>query len=150
MRSKIDVADHSRKRLSLAIITTLIIIITTMQASTAAMIEGTAYTYDLSLAKYSIITVDTTPPQQLLLEDGTYNITLPKGTYSLRITHHRNGKNYEDTIELTIVDDGKYTYDFILFPVQNLPNSTTTGFDLAEDLLIPQEENQDDTSTNPW
>ena len=107
----------------------------------AATIEGTAYTFDLSLAKGVVIEIDTAPRQQLVSLDGTYSLTVPAGSYRLSATTKENGIDTAKVIEtITVTGEGTYTLDLILFPefkdnedlVSAVNTSGTEGIDDAQ------------------
>jgi uncharacterized membrane protein len=85
----------------------------------AAQLSGTVYTDDLQPAKYSLLIINTTPVQRVLLADGTYTINVPKGTYELTVSYSAQGKRYEDSLNVTVIDESAYSYDFVLFPVES-------------------------------
>jgi uncharacterized membrane protein len=85
----------------------------------AAQLTGTVYTEDLQLAKYSLLTINTTPAQRVILTEGTYTISVPKGTYELLVTYNTDGKQYEDSLNITVVDESTYSYDFVVFRAQS-------------------------------
>lgn len=95
--------------------TFLLMALLLLPGAMAAEITGTAYTESLDVARYALLSVNTTPPQRLLLSEGTYNLTAPPGTYLLRAAFRDDGITYEDELLITVVDDGTYTYDLILF-----------------------------------
>ena len=84
----------------------------------AATLSGTAYTQNLAGAQYAILTINTTPEQRLILDDGSYNITVPPGTYLLKASLRQSGRRYEDEVVVRVVDEREYVYDLILFPVE--------------------------------
>jgi len=104
------------------------------QAAVAASIDGTVYTSDLAVARYSLLSINTTPTQRVLLEDGTYNITVPRGSYAMQVTYYRENRKYEDRLNVTVVDNGQYTYDFIVFSTEsNQTQVLVTPTDLSFD-----------------
>ncbi len=99
-----------------------------------ARIAGTAYTQDLDVAKYALLTINTTPAQRVLLTDGTYDITVPAGTYLMAATYNQRGTQYDDELVITILDDGIYSYDLILFPAER---NETQQLPSVDELFIP-------------
>jgi len=117
--------EHGRKNAPLMLMTDgmfIIVIVTALiiigsSTANAATLTGTVYTQDLEVARYSLLTINSTPTQRTILEDGAYDIILQEGTYTMRVTYNTAGRAYEDEHEVTITDDSTYTYDFILFPI---------------------------------
>jgi uncharacterized membrane protein len=105
----------------------------------AAQISGTAYTEGLQPAKYSLLGVNTSPPQRVLLENGTYDLTLPAGTYQITVTYKERGMLYDDTANLTVRDDGQYTYDFILFPIEQSRAESLPAAPVVDVAEMPQQ-----------
>lgn len=99
-----------------------------------ATIAGTAYTETLETAQFAILSINTTPQQRMLLSTGIYNLSVPPGTYLLRATLKEDGVRYEDELQITVVDDGTYAYDLILFRAE--PNATEEFPDIS-DITIP-------------
>lgn len=95
-----------------------IIILATIQVAGAATIHGTMYSWETlePLPKTEII-VNTTPEQHMISEDGTYQINLSRGTYSLEAVYYRQGSValYAQK-NITIEREGEYKIDLVLFP----------------------------------
>lgn len=125
---------RSTTRIFSIIITILLLFIITLNTAHAAELSGVVYTKDLELAKFSLLTINTTPAQRIILDDGKYKISLDPGVYFIHTSLNDGRNTYEDNATLKIADDGSYTYDFILFSttqlqLQELPsidNITTT------------------------
>jgi uncharacterized membrane protein len=114
----------------------LILLILLAAPVSAATLSGTAYTQDLQVAKYALFSINTTPQQRLLMANGTYQVSVPPGAYELKATINIEGKNYEDSLVVQVRDTGSYTYDFILFQVQNSTAETLPPLD--QDLVFDQ------------
>lgn len=110
-----------------------------MPAGLAATLTGTAYTQNLAVAQYAILTINTTPEQRLILDDGMYNITVPPGTYLLSASLRQSGQRYEDEVLVRAVDDGVYAYDLILFRVETIDPVLDDTEDPTTDLEFPQD-----------
>ncbi len=106
--------------ISIITITAFLFFIITINTVYAAELSGIVYTKDLELAKFSLLTVNTTPAQRIILNQGTYKITLDPGTYFVRASYTAGGYTYEDNATLKIAENGAYTYDFILFSTTQL------------------------------
>ena len=84
----------------------------------AATIHGTLYSWETfePLPK-TIITVNTTPEQQIVTENGNYAINLTDGTYILRAFYYKDGLlNLYAEENITVKGDGDYNIDMVLFP----------------------------------
>lgn len=82
----------------------------------AAEIYGTVYDMSLNPAKDAVIEVDSVPKQTKILKDGTYSFTLPVGDYVIKATYVSNYNVYSTEENITIVDEGRYIVDLIVFP----------------------------------
>lgn len=102
-----------------------------------AQITGTAYTETLQPAQYATLTINTTPQQRIILTDGTYNISVPTGSYLLRVAYKSGQRQYEDEVIATVIDEGAYVYDLILFRTSS--NTTEAELPDLEDLSVPDE-----------
>jgi uncharacterized membrane protein len=127
-------------RLTLTIIMAIIL----SGAVTAATLTGTAYTADLQIATNSILTINSTPQQRIVLDEGIYNLSITRGTYLIRVEKMSKGRAYDDELVIEIKDTsyfkntGNYTYDFILFPSEgNTTNAQLFEFDDSETLDEP-------------
>ncbi len=101
-----------------------------------ATLSGTAYTQNFAVAQYTILTINTTPEQRVILEDGTYNLTVPPGTYVLRASLRQSGHVYEDEVVVRAVDEREYAYDLILFRTDAViedEEDPTAGLEFPED-----------------
>ena len=84
-------------------------------AAQGATIKGTVYDYNLQ-ATEAVITINTTPEQTFALPNGTYEIIVTPGTYTLTVSKtSAQGLAEKDEATLTVTSDGSYTHDFILF-----------------------------------
>jgi uncharacterized membrane protein len=111
----------------IALAVTFALILGAIPAAHAATLSGTAYTSEMRVATFSLLTINTTPTQQIILANGTYHLNVPPGTYRMSIVHGTT-RTTEDDLTVTVTDDGDYQYDFILFP------TTATEEDLLDDL----------------
>jgi len=111
----------------------------------AATITGKVYTADLQEASSTIILVNSTPAQRVVVTNGEYTIDLGNGTYILTAIKNTAEQDFTDTVILQIKDDATYSYDFILFPTGNITEQQFTDID---DLTIPDEPAQFEKNTN--
>jgi len=111
----------------------------------AAEIYGTVYDMSLNPAMGAVIEINSTPKQTKILKDGAYSFTLPVGNYVIKATYVTNYNVYSTEENITIVDEGRYIVDLIVFP------------DLSEEselLLLGEginlEDIYEDEQTSPW
>lgn len=74
-------------------------------------IYGTVFDEDLQAAR-SAIQINTTPEQQIISANGTYEFTVPAGTYRLAAV----GDNASAEKTITIQNEGEFRIDLILLP----------------------------------
>jgi uncharacterized membrane protein len=83
----------------------------------AATIHGTIY--DISLKKVNDVSVEinTQPKQFIVSKDGTYSFNVPIGDYKIKAEYFK-GNILDSSVEenLSVIDDGDYILDLILFP----------------------------------
>jgi uncharacterized membrane protein len=76
--------------------------------------------YDLSLdkAKGAVVEVNTTPSQHLIAAEGKYAFEIPRGTYKITASLRERGERVAlENRTITVLEDGNYVLDFILFPM---------------------------------
>ncbi|HDJ37944.1 MAG TPA: hypothetical protein ENF24_01975, partial [Methanosarcinales archaeon] len=65
----------------------------------------------------TIVLVNSTPPQKLVAPFGSYTFDLPEGSYAIRAEYYRgNLLEYCAEEEITIVGDGDFVLDLLMFP----------------------------------
>ena len=124
----------------------LLVSIALVPCINAAEIYGTVYDMSLNPAKDAVIEVDSVPKQTRILKDGIYSFTLPVGDYVIKATYVSNYNVYSAEENITIVDEGRYIVDLIVFP------------DLSEEselLLLGEDINlkdiyEDEKQAFPW
>ncbi|MEK6971050.1 MAG: hypothetical protein AABW68_05200 [archaeon] len=98
----------------------LIIGLLTILAPTlhAATIIGTTYDgLSLETLPNTIVTLNTSPEQTVLVKDGTYSFNVPVGNYTIKGTYLEQGiVVLEATQLLEVKGEGTYTVDLILLP----------------------------------
>lgn len=77
----------------------------------AATIQGTSYDYSLEPLQNVIIEINTVPAQQFLSRDGSFEIVVPPGEYTL--SAKSNGLATTETF--TVEKEGVFLYDLFLF-----------------------------------
>jgi uncharacterized membrane protein len=97
----------------------IIVILICTQTASGAVIHGTIYSWEtLEPLPKTVIVVNTTPEQQIVSNDGTYQINLSEGSYVLKALYYRDGKLELYTEEnITVEKEGEYVFDLILFPL---------------------------------
>jgi uncharacterized membrane protein len=100
----------------------------------AATITGTVYTKDLEPAKYSILMINTSPQQRLLIVDGVYEVRAPVGSYRIYALLTEGNQRYEDELDIVVTDEQAYTYDFILFASER--NATESLPGIEDDIVF--------------
>jgi len=124
---------------------TLISLALMLSISSAATVYGTIYDWStLEPLKDCIIEVNSTPAQQLISKDGNYSFQLPIGNYQITAKYYENNSLLlESTDKVSVVSDGNYLMDIIMFPAIDLgePLFNETDPNLEEQYLFT---NQDD------
>ena len=92
--------------------------------SFSALIEGEVFLPDFSKPNISVMEINTTPKQTIVIFNGSYSLNLSNGSYNITVYYVENSNLFQSTETLKIKDDKKYILDFILLP-----------YDLDEELL---------------
>ncbi len=87
-----------------------------------AVIHGTVYSWEnLEPLPKAIVTINTTPEQIVVAENGTYFFIVPPGTYVIRAYYYSHGElELYDEMNVTVKENGTYVLDLILFPPLNV------------------------------
>lgn len=110
----------------------LILFLTLIFSVSGAQLSGTIYDLSMVRVKNAVVTVNSTPLQRIVAENGTYSIELPPGDYVLS-TEVQHGPTLLTAQEnLTIIDDGRYILDLFLYP--EFEDENIDDFDLPEEL----------------
>jgi len=112
----------------------------------AAEIYGTVYDMSLNPAMGAVIEVDSVPKQTNILKDGTYLFLLPVGEYVIKATYISSYNVYSTEENITIVDEGRYIVDLIVFPDLSEESELLL---LSEDITL-EEIYEDETKAFPW
>lgn len=112
-----DNRGELRIRLRRYLIFTVVFAACTCLAS-AAVVHGTTYEWSTFEAlENTIVEVNSTPPQVLVASSGSYTFDLPEGSYTIRAEYYRgNLLEYCAEEEITIVGDGDFVLDLLMFP----------------------------------
>ena len=139
------------------IILLVLLTLLVVQLASAAMLQGTIYREDLSVAKDVLVTIDTQPEQRLLSVEGTYEFMVPPGNYTLQVHDLNGGLNDSDTDNVTVAENGTFTYDLFLFPnLENLEQGesidldSTTEFNATSDFQGQPATPGTHPSPGPW
>ena len=83
-----------------------------------AIIYGTVYSWDnLEPLPKAIVTINTTPEQRVVAENGTYSFVVPPGNYVIKAYYYSHGElELYDEENITVKGNGTYVLDLILFP----------------------------------
>lgn len=75
------------------------------------------YVYNLNLEKINdvIVSVNTEPKQTFVVKNGTYSFNIPSGDYQIS-AEYRNGVIMDASENISVVGEGSYVLDLILFP----------------------------------
>ena len=94
------------------------ILVVCVPSATAAVVHGTTYEWSTFEAlENTIVLVNSTPPQKLVASSGSYTFDLPEGSYAIRAEYYRgNLLEYCAEEEITIVGDGDFVLDLLMFP----------------------------------
>jgi len=94
------------------------ILVVCVPSAAAAVVHGTTYEWSTFEAlENTIVLVNSTPPQVLVASSGSYTFDLPEGSYVIRAEYYRgNLLEYCAEEEITIVGDGDFVLDLLMFP----------------------------------
>jgi uncharacterized membrane protein len=114
----------------------LIILIIILDTVSAAQIHGSIFDISLNLVENTVLEVNSKPRQYFVAKNGTYSFNLPKGEYTILAEYQKDDTVQASASEnISIIDNGDYILDFILFPSFEDENEL-----LNEDLTVPSEE----------
>jgi len=100
--------------LKFVIWTVLLLII--LQGSQAALIEGNIYDYNLYPVRGAVISINTSPSQQMVATAGTYQFRAQPGNYLLTAEYTATSNPASTTTNIIVEQDGTFTHDLVLFP----------------------------------
>jgi len=96
----------------------LLMLLLCLQPAYASVVSGAIYNSELELQKDVKLEINTEPRQAFISKDGHYSFNVPKGEYTLNALYFESNEAVmEADEELSVVDDGQYTLDIILFDV---------------------------------
>jgi len=131
-----------KKRFVVLILFSLILLIlSSTPLVLGATIHGRVFDYNFRLVKNSVVRINTVPEQVVVSTDGAYSFSVPQGDYV--ITAELNDEfdivRFSIQDNISIIDDGDYVRDLILFPQEDLDE-----LDLEEDLEQALEEQEEE------
>ncbi|MBS3155305.1 winged helix-turn-helix transcriptional regulator [Candidatus Woesearchaeota archaeon] len=98
------------KYLSIILLSLIII-----EIANAASLEGNIYDISLAKVKNSIVEINTIPLQRVVANSGYYEFkSIPKGGYQIKA--YTSDKKVITEENITIEEDGAYTFDIFLIP----------------------------------
>jgi uncharacterized membrane protein len=103
-----------------------------------AMLQGTIYDETLRVATNVLVTIDTQPIQRILSTDGNYTFQVPRGNYTISAIFLQDGFNTTIRERVSVMQDGEFTYDLLLFP--GLEEENQLYDDITTDLSILPED----------
>ena len=116
-----------------------------LSMSLAATVHGTIYEWStLEPLKDCILETNSTPAQQLISKDGNYSFNLPIGSYVITAKYYENNSLLlESRDNVSVVSDGIYLLDIIMFPAIDLgePLFNETDPNLDEQYLFTNQDN---------
>lgn len=81
-----------------------------------ATIYGTIYDLSLNKVKNVIVEVNSDPKQRIVALDGTYELEIPIGQYTIIASYQNGGSMMKAEENITVIDDGIYILDLFLYP----------------------------------
>lgn len=136
---KIEKGERTKKVIFFILIIALtnIIAILTINKVTAAIIQGKVYTPDLELAKRSLVTINSTPKQNLVATNGDYSFVITSGCYEIEAFYTIQGTLLYAKETITVPEEGSFNLDLILFETPTIEEAEFDENDikLIEELL---------------
>jgi uncharacterized membrane protein len=93
-----------------------------LATANAAVIHGKVFSWEtLEPVNGVIVEINTTPIQKKVTENGSYAFEVPPGNYKLKAYFATKGSELYAEENVTIVEEGKYVIDLVLFPKLEYP-----------------------------
>jgi uncharacterized membrane protein len=106
----------------------LFVLLLCITFTSAATLHGTIYNLDFEVIEDVIVEIDSQPKQNMVASDGTYSFDLNPGDYNLIANYYIGSELIASTIEeVSIIEEGDYVLDLILFP--NFEEELVEDFD---------------------
>jgi uncharacterized membrane protein len=109
-----------------------VLLLLTLTFTLAATLHGRVFDYSFKVANNSVVAINTVPEQVMVAVDGSYSFNVPQGKYiiSAYLNDAFNTTIYFVNDNVSVVDDGDYVLDLIMFPSGNLSElDLENGFD---------------------
>jgi len=120
-----------KKMYSLLILLFCSVILVNAQEEKAS-ISGSVYNIFLEEIDNAVITIDTSPKQIIVSKDGSYELFLNPGNYTLSAVYSNEEDIYETQEEIQINMPGDYTIDLILIPSLDSDDISNTEFEVPQ------------------
>jgi len=91
----------------------------------SAKISGTVYDLALEPLKDVIVKINSTPEQLIVSKDGSYQFSIPQGSYIVSASIDHDGDKLASDEDFIISEDGDFVIDLILFPVLEFEDNIT-------------------------
>ncbi len=100
--------------------------------ASAATLHGTVYDLDFEVVENAVVEINSNPLQSMIAVNGDYSFELNEGDYILEAKYYI-GQTLVSSVseEVSIVEDGDYVLDLILFP--NLDEEIVDDFDFDDE-----------------
>ncbi len=93
-----------------------------LASANAAVIYGKVFSWEtLEPVNGAIVEINTTPIQKKVTENGSYAFEVPPGHYKLKAYFVSGGSELYDEENITIIEEGRYVIDLVLFPKLEYP-----------------------------
>ena len=95
----------------------------------SATIHGKVFDYNFRLATNSIVKINTVPEQRIVAVDGSYSFMVPVGEYTITAFVNDEAEQLVYFVEdnISVVGEGDYVRDLILFPYEDLGELDLNG-----------------------
>lgn len=118
-------------------------------SNVTATVHGATYAGDtLEPLNNTVVSINSNPPQSIVVKNGTYSFELVPGDYTIAARYYRNNTLiYSKETTLKIEDKGTYVFDLLLNPVSK--NQVTETADRVNNLdnVGSTEQTRNDSST---
>lgn len=112
------------------IVVCILLLVMCIQVASAAELHGIIYDLSLDPVEKVIVHISTQPQQKFITQDGSYTFRIKPGSYTL----HVQTRGLAATENITIVDDGSYNLDLILYPTFEEEDSLIEELDFTEEV----------------
>ena len=95
----------------------------------SATIHGKVFDYNFRLATNSVVKINTVPEQRIVAVDGSYSFMVPVGEYTITAFVNDEAEQLVYFVEdnISVVGEGDYVRDLILFPYEDLGELDLNG-----------------------